>query len=183
MHMPTQHGPWTILKSTVKYANPWMTVREDEVLRPDGKPGIYGTVTIKPGSSVLAMDEDGMVYLLDEFGYAANHQGLVVANGGFDAHEAPLACAKRELKEELGIEGDEWIELGFIDPHPSAVDSPAYLFMVRKLHFGAPHHEGTETLRMVKMSFADAVAKVMDGTITHAPSCVVILKAKEYLKL
>ena len=42
MKFPLQRGPWTTLASKIVYQNPWMTVREDAVTRPDGKPGIYG---------------------------------------------------------------------------------------------------------------------------------------------
>src|SRR5690606_41318063 len=40
------------LASTVVYRNPWMTVREDHVERPDGSRGIYGVVD-KPDFALI----------------------------------------------------------------------------------------------------------------------------------
>src|SRR5690606_12855077 len=46
-------GPITkTLASTVVYRNPWMTVREDRVERPDGSRGIYGVVD-KPDFALI----------------------------------------------------------------------------------------------------------------------------------
>src|SRR3712207_2576551 len=33
-----QRGPWRVLGSRLVYENPWIRVREDQVLRPDGSP-------------------------------------------------------------------------------------------------------------------------------------------------
>ena len=42
------------------YENPWIAVREDQVLRPDGQPGIYGVVHFKNRAvGVLPVDEQG----------------------------------------------------------------------------------------------------------------------------
>ncbi len=37
-------NPWLAVSSKRIYDNPWITVREDKVVRPDGEPGIYGVV-------------------------------------------------------------------------------------------------------------------------------------------
>src|SRR5690349_3811121 len=37
-------NPWTTLHSRIAYANEWLRIREDAVLRPDGQPGLYGVV-------------------------------------------------------------------------------------------------------------------------------------------
>ena len=42
------------------YDNPWIRVREDQVIRPDGLPGIYGVVHFKNRAiGVLPVDDDG----------------------------------------------------------------------------------------------------------------------------
>ena len=52
-----------------------------------------------------------------------------------------------------------------------------YLFLVKQLTFTQTHQEGTETIERVRMPLDAAVQMVMDSKITHAPSCVLILKA------
>ncbi|MBT3405865.1 NUDIX hydrolase [Candidatus Woesearchaeota archaeon] len=180
--MTSKRGDWTIESSSVKYENPWIKVVEDKVVRPDGNPGIYGTIKMLSGISVLPIDEEGFVYLVKEFRYAVNRYSIEAASGGMEGEDVPEDTAKRELKEELGIEAKEFIDLGLVDPFTSMINSPATLFLAKDLTFSESNLEGTEQIEMVKMKFEEAMNMVMTGEITHSPSCVLILKANEYLK-
>jgi ADP-ribose pyrophosphatase len=176
------HGPWKILSTREVYRDPWMHLVRDEVLRPDGQPGSFAVVHIKAGVSVLALDDEDHVYLTEEFRYAVGRYTLEVVSGGADPGEDPLTAARRELKEELGILADEWLDLGQVDPFTSMLLSPTRLYLARRLHFGEHAPEGTEQIRCLRVPLAEAVAAVMDGRITNGPSCVLILKASRRLQ-
>ena len=180
--MIRKNGPWTINETLLKYKNPWIELKEDQVIRPDGKPSIFGVVRMNPGISVLPLDDNGYVYLTDEFHYALEQDSLEVVSGAIDKNEKPLDAAKRELEEELGIKAENWIELGTVNPFTTVLKSPAYLFLARKLSFVKTNPEGTENIKLVKIKFEKAIKMVMESKITHGPSCVLILKAKEFLK-
>ncbi|MBI2607286.1 MAG: NUDIX hydrolase [Candidatus Doudnabacteria bacterium] len=180
--MIRKNGPWTVNETALKYKNLWIEVKEDQVTRPDGKPGIFGVVSMKPGISVLPLDDNDHAYLTDEFHYAVEQDSIEVVSGAIDENEKPLDTAKRELEEELGIKAEEWIGLGIVNPFTTVIKSPAYLFLARKLNFIKTNQEGTENIKLVKVKFGDAVRMVMESKITHGPSCVLILKAKEFLK-
>ena len=176
------NGPWKIKDSQVKYKNPWISVREDQVIRPDGKDGIFGVVEMVAGASVLPLDDDGFVYLTKEFHYAIEQDSVEVVSGAIDEGETALEAAKRELKEELGAEADEWIDLGRMNPFTTVVKSPATMYLAKGIKFSEADPEGTEKIDLVKVKFDDAVKMVMDSEITHGQSCVLILKASEYLR-
>lgn len=179
--MEEKRGPWTIHSRRQIYKNSWIEVVEDQVMRPDGKPGIYCTVHFFDGISVLPIDERGFVYLEKIFRYALGNEGIETVSGKIDPGELPLEAAKRELKEELGMEAKEWLPLGSTDPLTALVFHTAYLFLARELTFGKCNLDGDEVITMVKVPLAEAVRMVMDSEITHGQSCVLILKAKEYL--
>jgi hypothetical protein len=67
-------------------------------------------------------------------------------------------------------------DLGLVDPFTASVVSPTRLYLAEGLRFGDHSQEGTEVIRCVKLSLAEAVQKVIDSEISHGPSCVVILK-------
>jgi ADP-ribose pyrophosphatase len=50
------------------------------------------------------------------------------------------------------------------------------LFLARGLSFGATEREGTEQIHCCRIPLAEALQMVNDGRITHAPSCLAILK-------
>jgi ADP-ribose pyrophosphatase len=172
-----QFGPWKIISSRDVYQDPWLLVRRDEVIRPDGHLGSYATVHIKRGVSVLAMDERQHVYLTSEFHYAVGRITLEVVSGGIDEDETAEQAALRELKEELGIDASKLTELGTVDPFTASINSPTKLFLAEQLTHGQASQEGTELITVTKLSLEDAYRAVMSGKITHAPSCTLILMA------
>jgi ADP-ribose pyrophosphatase len=177
-----QHGPWQILRSLDIYRDTWMHIRKDDVIRPDGAPGTHGVILLNPGVSVLPLDDQGRVHLTDEFHYAVGRRTIEVVSGGRQPDEPSLDAARRELDEELGITAGEWVDLGQVDPFTTMLNSPANLFLARQLQFGTSRPEATESIRNLTVDFDTAVEMVMDGRITHAPSCILILKAARWLE-
>lgn len=177
-----QHGPWTILTTKWVYQDPWMQVQRDEVVRPDGQPGTYAVVHIKPGVCVLALDDKRNVYLTKEFHYAVGETTIECVSGGRDDAEPAIEAARRELSEELGIEAENWTDLGRLDPFTASVLSPTQLYLAQELRFVEAAPEGTELIQRVKVTLDEAVDMVMRSRITHAPSMVLILKAARTLE-
>lgn len=171
-----RHGPWQIIESREVYRDPWTRLRRDEVIRPDGKPGTYSVVDLKHGVSVLAIDDEDYAYLTEEFHYGVGRVTVEAASGGIEVGEDALETAKRELREELGIEAKKWTDLGTVDPFTANVVSPTQLYLARSITIGQQNLEGTELIRCVKLPFRQVVQMVMASEITHAPSCVLILK-------
>ncbi len=163
------------------YRTPWVEVVEDKVIRPDGTPGLFTTVRLRPGVSVLALDEEGFVHLTSEYRYAVERESVEVVSGGVEDGETPLDAAQRELREELGLEAREWIDLGPVDPFTSIVLSPARLYLARGLTHVAHAREGTEIISALRVPLSEAVEMVVRGEVTHGPSCVLILKAHRHL--
>lgn len=171
---PRKHGPWTINETNQVYSDPWLSVRQDLVTRPDGDPGTYSVVEIKHGICVVAWQGD-RAYLTSEFHYAVGRTTLEAVSGGRDEGESTLEAAQRELKEELGISAKVWQPLMTIDPFTASVVSPTALFLATDLEFGERQLEGTEQIQLVERSISDAHADVCSGTISHAPSCIALM--------
>jgi 8-oxo-dGTP pyrophosphatase MutT (NUDIX family) len=175
--MAHAHGPWTVLSTRHPHRDDFIEVAVDRVVQPDGEPGQYATVRMKPGVTVLPVDADGRVHLVRQFRYALGAESLEAPAGGVDEGEDPLDAARRELKEEMGIEADAWEPLGTVHIDTSIVHCPDHLFVARGLTVGKPDREGTEEMKTVRVPLAEAVEKVVRGEIVQASSCVLILRA------
>lgn len=181
--MKKKKGSWLVKESKIVYKNPWIEVKEDSVVRPDGKDGIYAILDILPGVTVLAVDFDKTVYLTRNYQYAVDEELIVTSAGGaIDNGETPEQAARRELEEETGLKAEKWTSLGMIHSITSGIiSSPNYLFMAENITQGQQNLEGTETIKLFKISLAEAVEQVMTGQITHSASALVILKAEKIL--
>lgn len=61
---------------------------------------------------MLALDHDKRIQLIRKYRYTTDTYSLEVPAGGIDLGEDPLVAAKRELREELGVEAGQWRQLG-----------------------------------------------------------------------
>lgn len=175
--MEKKNGPWTIKETEKVHENEFFTVYKDEVIQPDGKDGSYGTVNFPPGVGVLPIDEAGNVYLVKQFRYAVGRESLEVLAGSVEDGEEPLESAKREAKEEVGVEAENWTDFGTLDLDTTIVKNVVNLFIAENVKIVEPETEGTEEIERVKMKLSEAVEKVMNGEITHSVSCALLLKA------
>jgi len=175
--MEKMHGPWRVLQTETKYKDEFLSLCVDEVIKPNGEPGSYATVQLKKGVAVLALDRDGKVYLTKQFRYATGADSIEVICGGMDDGEEPLAAARREAREELGVEGEQWEALDFLNLETSMIKGPVHLFVVKDLHCTTTDPDDTEDIKGFKVSLPEAVKMVMRGQITHGPSCALLLKA------
>lgn len=172
-----KHGNWTIRESELVYKDKFVELWVDEGFKPDGSEGRRATLRMLPGVAVLALDGEGFAHMTRQFRYAAGKESVEAVQGAIEEGEEAERAARRELKEELGVEAGEMVDLGLVDAVTSQVFSPSRLFLARGLTFGEPDREGTEVLEHVKLPLAEAVRMVMEGGITHSITCVLVLKA------
>ncbi len=109
------HGPAIRrLSSRVVYENPWMTVREDEIVRPDGSRGMFGVID-KPDFALVIPAEKGGFHLVEEYRYPIGRRTWSFPQGTMPGREPadPEYLARRELAEETGLQAGELVHLGF----------------------------------------------------------------------
>jgi 8-oxo-dGTP pyrophosphatase MutT (NUDIX family) len=158
-------------------------LREDRVVLPHGSEAVYEFVEIKHGSSVLAMEDDGDVWLVREWKYAVDRPSLEVVSGGIEPGEDPLQTAHRELREELGKTARELIPLGHVDPFTTMLRCPNYLFLARGLSdTDREPDEAEANMELRRVPFQEAYDLAVTGEITHGSSCVAIFRAAEWLR-
>lgn len=175
--LPEGANPWTTRSSRVVYANPWITVREDDVVRPDGADGIYGVITTRVATGVVALTDDDRVVLVGQWRYPLEQYSWEIVEGGTDDGESPEQAAARELREEAGLVADHWEELGApVHLSNCFTTEEGRLYLARGLAEVGADPDGTEELTRRLVPLDDALALVDDGTITDAMTVIALLR-------
>jgi 8-oxo-dGTP pyrophosphatase MutT (NUDIX family) len=168
-------NPWQRVSRRVAYDNPWIAVLHDDVVRPDGAPGIYGVVHFKHlAIGVVPMDDRDRVLLVGQFRYTMNHYSWEIPEGGGDPDENPEAAARRELAEETGYTGGTWREICRAELSNSVSDEITILFAATDLRPGPASPEGTEQLQMRWVPFARVMTMIAEGEIVDAMSILAV---------
>lgn len=169
-------NPWRTLSRRRIYDNAWIRVREDQVIRPDGAPGIYGVVEFKNRAvGVLPIDERGNTWLVGQYRYTLDRYSWEIPEGGCPEGEAPEEAARRELLEEAGLEARSLQLLGTAHLSNSVTDEVAFYYLATDLIARACAPEGTERLELLYLPFDEALEMALKGKITDALSLLAIL--------
>lgn len=159
----------------IAYANPWLTVWHDEVVRPDGSDGIYGVVHFANlAVGVIALDDQDRTVLVGQHRYPLDEVSWEIPEGGVPAGESAIEGARRELREETGLEASRWVELARLTLSNSVTDERAVLFLATGLTHGPASPEPSESLELRWVPFAEALGMTLDGKIHDVLSVVAI---------
>lgn len=175
-------NPWQTLSSKPIYQNPWISLREDQVLNPKGGNGIYGVVSFKNKAlGIIPLDAENNTWLVGQYRYALNEYSWEIPMGGGPVEKDRLESAKRELKEETGFTAGKWTEIARIHTSNSVTDEEGFVYMAQELTAGETEFEETEDLQIKRLPLAEAVEMVMRNEITDSISIAGILKAARLL--
>jgi 8-oxo-dGTP pyrophosphatase MutT (NUDIX family) len=171
-------GPWTRRSRRIAYENPWLTIWHDDVIRPDGQPGIYGVVHFANlAVGVLAIDADDRVLLVGQHRYTLDAWSWEIPEGGVPAGETALEGARRELREETGVDAATWRELCRSHLSNSVSDEEAVLYLATGLTHGPAAPDGTEELEIRWAPFDEVLSMTFDGRITDAMTILAVHRA------
>lgn len=175
-------SPWQTLSSKVIYTNPWIRVREDNVITPRGEAGIYGVVEAKPALGIVPLTEDLYTYLVGQYRYTPDSYSWEIPEGGAENGENLLAGAQRELLEETGLNASKWIELGELYTSNCFTNKRAHIFVAEDLTQGEAQPDPTEELEVLKLPFMEAWQMVLDQEIKDSLAITGLMRTYHLLQ-
>jgi 8-oxo-dGTP pyrophosphatase MutT (NUDIX family) len=154
------------------YRNNWMTLREDEIQRPDGSTGVYAVVD-KPTYALVIPQDGDRFHLVEQFRYPLGLRRWEFPQGTAPEREHLEAgeLAARELREETGLRAQSMAVLGQLDVAPGMSSQRGWVFVATGLTEGEHEREHEEQdMHSAWFSRADLERMIRDGEITDAQS-------------
>jgi 8-oxo-dGTP pyrophosphatase MutT (NUDIX family) len=173
---------WKTESSKIIYQNEWMKFVVDQVVRPDGKKGIYSYVSKLPGVVIIPLTERNELYFVGQWRYPIKKYSWELPMGTLEKGEQPLQSAKREFLEEANLTAKKWDKIGSAYFANGSLDQIAYLYLARGL---SPKHgqpDEYEKLTIKKFSFNQIEKMIKAGKIHDAITIAAYYKLLLYLK-
>jgi 8-oxo-dGDP phosphatase len=175
---------WETVRSETVHEGVLSDIRIDTVRTPDGDE-VEREVVVHPDAVALVpLMDDGTVLLLRQYRQPFRAYQLEIPAGKLDAeHEPPEETARRELREEVGVDASELVHLTTFENSSGWTDEVTHVYLATGLHERAaddsftPEHEEAD-LEVVRIAFRDAVEAVRAGEITDAKTIVGLLLAE-----
>lgn len=172
------HGkPWTRANERTPFENPWLAVRQYDAVAPTGKAATYGMVHFKNRAiAVLPLHEDGTVTMVGQNRFVFSDYSWEIPEGGGPLDEAPLEAARRELREECGLEAADWRQILQVQLSNSLTDEVAFGFLATGLTPADTAPDETEDLALARVPFAQALDAALAGHIKDALTVAMLLR-------
>ena len=162
-----------VVTSTLRYENPWMRVREDVFLRPDGTEGLYGVVEKRDFACIVPWDGTHL-WLVEQYRLPVDAWSLELPQGSWDPGQAegsPEQLARMELREETGCEAGQMAHQGRLWQACGASTQSFDVWLATSLEAGeASPGIDEHGLRSVRMTPDEVDAAVDDGRIRDSAS-------------
>jgi 8-oxo-dGDP phosphatase len=153
------------------YRNSWMTLREDDIRRPDGSTGVYAVVDKPTYALVIPRDDDDRFHLVEQFRYPLGLRRWEFPQGTAPEleHLEPGELAVRELREETGLRAASMAVLGQLDVAPGMSSQRGWVFLATGISEGEHEREHEEQdMHSEWFSRAQVEQMIRDGVITDA---------------
>ena len=173
------HGtPWRDHGARTVFENGWMTVTEHDATAPTGKPAAYGKIHFKNRAiAMLPLHDDGTVTLVGQHRFPLGDYVWEIPEGGGPENEEPLEAAKRELREEVGLEAADWRQILQVQMSNSLTDEIGVGFLAMNFTPAEQDPDDTEVLAVARVPFREALAAALAGHIRDALTVAMLLRA------
>jgi ADP-ribose pyrophosphatase len=154
------------------------TLHRDRITLPNGVDTILDVIRHPGAAAIVPVTAQGNVLLIRQFRYAMNGHIWEIPAGTMEPDESPLACAQRELGEEIGVSASRWRKLVELMPLPAYSDEIIHLFRAEELAPTRQHLDPDEILEIHEFSYEDALEMIAAGAIRDAKTIAGLMMAR-----
>lgn len=153
-----------------------------KVSLPDGRESSRDIV-LHPGASVVVpISGNGEIYMVTQYRKPIEKISLELPAGKLDKGEEPEACARRELKEETGLEAGNLKHLTSLHSTPGFCNEVLHLYAATELKEGEACADEDEFITCEKFPVSKLLDMILNHEVTDAKTIIGVLMADKILK-
>jgi 8-oxo-dGTP pyrophosphatase MutT (NUDIX family) len=174
---------WKIVSHKKLLQSKFFDVEQEKLILPNGQKTTYEMVIRKSVAMIAPLTDDHQLYMVKQYRHMLKDYSVELAAGHLDEGETALAAAKRELREETGLEARHWEEISVIESSASVIRSKVHLFLAKDLEEGKSTPEDEEgEIELIKIPLKQAVEMVTSGQVNTSVTMYAILLLDKFVK-
>ena len=181
MTAPVTGRPFKVVAHRDLCAHHRYSLSADDVIWPDGTVTSYGVFRQPEAALIVPLTEERTTVIVRQWRHSWDTDAWELPAGTMEEGEEPLATARRELVEEVGLEARRWDPMG--TARATAVSTMRFhLFLARDLAKVERRPEVYEQDMVVReLPLDEALELAADGTIQHAASIAALYRVQRFL--
>ncbi len=169
------------LESAEVYRGRRLVVLRDKVRYPDGVEIQYDVVQHSGAVTMVPLDGEGNIWLIEQYRYAIKQTILELPAGTLEPDESPEACAIRELREEIGVTADSLKKIGELYLAPGYSTEFMHFFLAAELREAPLDKDAGEFIEVVKLPIKDIYHMIAEDKIRDAKTIAGLVLARPYI--
>jgi len=149
---------------------------------PDGSQKAYDLVDHADAVTLLAINENHEIYFVRQYRIGSENVLLELPAGVLDQDEQPQTAARRELREEIGMDAESYKKLGGFYMTPGYSNEYMYIYLAKELHSAPLEADDDEFLDVIRIPCAKAYEMAFSGEIQDGKTLTALFIAYPYLK-
>lgn len=180
--MITAPRPFKVLSSRVVWSCPWYQVRQDDILTPDGQPGIYNVVEKAEAVWVVPVTRDGHLAMIYQYRYTVDDWCWEIPAGSVKKEQTLEMAAGEELHEEVGGTAGHLAYIGRFYLANGICNEVGHIYLATGVILGDTHHEAAEVMQVHLKPIIEALQMAREGLISDGPTALALLLCAEKLQ-
>ena len=163
--MAVKPARWTVESSRMEFSDRFIRHRMDRCLTERGSVlDPYHVLELNDWCMVVALTVEGDLVLVEEYRHAAGEVVRGLPSGTVEAGEDPARAMPRELMEETGYDGGEWITLPPFWSNPATATNTCHVYLALGVEpTGTQALDPGETISVLAGDPAEALADALAG--------------------
>lgn len=175
---------WKVLQTDTIFQAGLFKLRVDKLELPDQRvmPRYY-VMEFTDWVNVVPITSAGQIVMIEQYRHAVGERFLEIPGGSTNLNEDPKIAGERELLEETGYQGKEWVYCGYHNPNPALQSNRMHTFLALNCEKVAePNLDPYEEIQIQLMDLKSVLDQWERGEIKHSLISASIALSMRFLK-
>jgi ADP-ribose pyrophosphatase len=154
-------------------------VVRDQLREENGVEIVREIVRHSGGAGCLPLFDDGRIALVKQYRHPARRELLEIPAGKIESDETPMACARRELEQEIGFRAGRIEALAEFYSTPGFCEERLYVYLATDLQPVEQNLDHDEFVEVVYLPFTEAVMMAERGEFEDSKTIIALLLAAQ----